>query len=157
VKLVRATKSNFLFHLSEREKALLLQILSLYPSVPPGHQRAGKSVDPRLQESRRLLDDALAQHRDANKKIVQAFITDPRRFTKATHGSHLSLSPSELEWLLQILNDVNVGSWLKLGSPNPRLNIPKLNEKNAQDFLMMGIATEFQASFLEALEKKRGE
>ena len=156
MKLLRATKSNYLFHLSNREKTLLLQLLNLYPRVPPGHQKATKSEDARLQESQRLLDQALAEQRAATRKIVQAFITDSRRFTKAQDGFNLSVSPSEMEWLLQVLNDVNVGSWLNLGSPTPRLNIRELNENNAQDFLMMGIATDFQAQFLEALEKQRG-
>jgi len=156
VKLLRASKSNFLFQLTEREKTLLVQILNLYPRVPLGHQKATKATDTHLKESQRLLDEALAEQRSANKKKVQAFITDPRRFTKSGDGSHLSLSPSELEWLLQVLNDVNVGSWLNLGSPSPRLNVRDLNESNARDFLMMGIATDFQAQFLAALEEKGG-
>ncbi len=157
MKLVRATKSNFVFYLTEREKGLLIQILRLYPRVPPGHQKAAQSADTRLQESQRLLDEALAEQRTANKKIVQSFITDSRRFTKSGEGCHLSISPSELEWLLQVLNDLNVGSWINLGSPNPRQNIPEINEQNAADFVTMGVATEFQAQLLEALEARHGD
>ena len=34
-------------------------------------------------------------------------------------GLQLTLSGPEIEWLLQVLNDVRVGSWIALGSPDP--------------------------------------
>ena len=157
MRLLRATKSNFLFDLNDKEKALLLHVLSLYPRVPPAHHKATKKPADREQESQRLLDDALAEQRAANKKILQAFTTDPRRFNKSGEGWHLNISPSEMEWLLQVLNDVNVGTWLSLGSPNPKVKIGAITEHNANDYLAMELATGFQYLLLEALEGRSGQ
>ena len=64
------------------------------------------------------------------------------------------LTPSELEWLLQILNDVRVGSWIILGSPEQAMEFKLLNEKTAADFWAMEMSGQFQMRFLEALDKR---
>ena len=64
-----------------------------------------------------FVDESLAEQREANRKTVQAFLTDPRRFTDTEFGSRLSLSLSEFEWLLQILNDVRADQFLEVREP----------------------------------------
>jgi hypothetical protein len=155
VKIIRVTKGNFLFQLGKREKLLLAQILRLYPRIPPATFRLSKSGKlPDGEANQRLLDESLAEQRAENRKTLQAFLSDPRRFADNESGSRLSLSPSELEWLLQILNDVRVGSWIILGSPDQGIEFKLLNEKNAADFWAMEMSGQFQMRFLEALEKR---
>lgn len=155
MKLLRVTKGNFLFQLGKREKHLLLQVLHLYPRIPPATFRLSKSSRlPDAEANQRLLEESLAEQRAENRKILQAFVTDPRRFTDAEAGVRLSLSPSELEWLLQILNDVRVGSWIILGSPEQGVEFKLLNEKTAPDFWAMEMSGQFQMRFLEAIEKR---
>jgi hypothetical protein len=155
VKLIRVTKGNFLFQLGKREKTLLLQVLRLYPRIPPATFRLSKSGKlPDAEANQRLLEESLADQRQQNRKTLQAFLTDPRRFADTESGSRLSLSPSELEWLLQILNDVRVGSWIILGSPDQGLELKLLNEKTAPDFWAMEMSGQFQMRFLEAIEKR---
>jgi len=155
VKLIRVTKSNFLFHIGKREKILLTQVLRLYPRIPPANFRLSKSGKlPDAEANQRLLDESLAEQREANRKALHTFLTDPSRFTDTEAGSRLSLSPAELEWLLQILNDVRVGSWIILGSPEQAMEFKLLNEKTAADFWAMEMSGQFQMRFLEALEKR---
>ena len=153
MKLIRATKGNLLFHVAERERTLLVELLSLYPRVPAAHQRLSNSGKiPGGEESQRLLDEALAQQRTETKNKLRAFMTDPRRFERSEPGYRLSISPAEVEWLLQVLNDIRVGSWILLGSPAQRLEIDSLNEQNSADVWAMEIAGSFQMHLLEALE-----
>jgi len=155
VKLIRLTKGNFLFQFGKREKHLLTQVLRLYPRIPPATFRLSKSGKlPDAEANQRLLDESLAEQREHNRKTLHAFLTDSRRFTDFESGSRLSLSPSELEWLLQILNDVRVGSWIILGAPEQGIEFKILNEKNAADFWAMEMSGQFQMRFLEALEKR---
>jgi hypothetical protein len=155
VKLIRVTKGNLLFQLGKREKNLLIQVLGLYPRIPPSNFRLSKSSQlPDAEANQRLLDESLAEQRAANRKTLQAFLTDSRRFTDTESGPRLSMSPSELEWLLQILNDVRVGSWIILGSPEQGMELKLLNEKTAPDFWAMEMSGQFQMRFLEALEKR---
>jgi hypothetical protein len=156
VKLIRINKGSLLFHLGKREKILLTQVLRLYPRIPPATFRLSKSGKlPDAEANQRLLDESLAEQREANRKTLDAFLSNPRRVTDTETGSRLSVSRSELEWLLQILNDVRVGSWIILGSPDQAMEFKLLNEKTAADFWAMEMSGQFQMRFLEALEKRQ--
>src|SRR4051812_24222876 len=129
MKLIRATKDNLLFELSKREKRFLLHVLNLYARVPSTRYRLSKSGNlPDAEASQRLLDESLAEQRANNRKTLQAFLTDPAHFSDTKSGSHFSVSRSELGWLLQVLNDVRVGSWIILGSPEQEEKAKLLNE-----------------------------
>ena len=150
MKLVQATKDRLVFHLGPREKRSLLQLLRLYPCVPSAHQvlsRTGRVPD--QEANQRLLDEALAEQRAENKKQLQALRDDARRFEQTKTGARLSLSPAEVEWVLQVLNDIRVGNWVILGSPDERPG--ELTAANAPHFLAMELAGYFQIPLLEAL------
>jgi len=152
MKLVRSTKTRLLFHLENREAHLLLQILRLYPRVPPAHHQLTRSGRlPDQEANQRLLEDALAEQRAENRKQVLALLADPRRFVRTKTAGRLSLPPGEVDWLLQVLNDIRVGSWVRLGSPEEKL--PEVNETTAPDFVAMEMAGYFQMHLLEALHK----
>ena len=150
MKLIRTTKTRVVFHLGHWEAHLLLEVLNLYPCLPPAHQKLSKAG--RLPESdanQQLLDEALAEHRAENRKQLQALLSDQRRFAPTETGGRLSLPPTEVEWLLQVLNDIRVGSWVRLGSPDEKP--VRLNEKTALHYRAMEMAGYFEAQLLEAL------
>ena len=151
MKLVQATKKRFVFHLGQREQRSLEQLLKRYPCVPPAHHVLSKSGRlPDAKGNQRLLDEALAEQRADSKKRLQALLADPQRFARTETGARLSLSHVEAEWFLQVLNDIRVGSWVILGSPDSRP--ADLTAENAPYFLTMEMAGHFQMQLLEALE-----
>ena len=151
MKLIRATKSRLLFHLDHWEERLWLHVLHLYPCVPPAHQRLSKAGRlPDHEANQRLLDEALAEQRAENKKQLQALLADGRKFAHTETGGRLSLSTAEVEWVLQVLNDVRVGSWVRLGSPEEKA--VELNEKTTPHSRAMEMAGYFQMQLLEALQ-----
>jgi len=153
MKLVKATKTRLVFELGQREKRSLPQILKLYPCVPSAHHVLSKSGRlPDAEGNQQLLEEALAEQREENKQLVRALLADPKRFGHTDTGARLSLSPAEVEWVLQVLNDIRVGSWIRLGSPDKKRT--ELNERTAPDFAAMETAGYFEAQLLEAL---RGE
>jgi hypothetical protein len=153
VKLIRASPGKLLFHLSKRERNLLVEVLKLYPRIPSGHQPLSKSLKiPNREANQRLLNEALAEQRAECKKHLHSFLADPRRFEEDQTGCRFGLSASEPEWLLQILNDIRVGSWINLGSPEPPLEIKLLNAKTAPDFWAMEMAGHFQMQLIAAME-----
>ena len=151
MKLIRGQSDRIVFEFGAREKRLLMELLNLYPCIPPAHQRISKSGRlPDQAASQHLLDEALAEQRAENKKQIQRLVSDPARF--APHGSafRLSLSTGETEWLLQVLNDIRVGSWILLGSPEERIGT--LNAETAQHLWAMEMAGAIQMAMLQALE-----
>jgi len=150
LKLLSRQEQQLVFVLTRREQAQLLNVLQLYPRIPPAHYRLSKSGRlPEPEESQKLLDEALAEVRASNRKTLQAFLSEPTRFTASAKTLQFTLSETEAEWLLQVLNDVRVGSWVSAGSPENFL--AALNEKTTADIWAMEIAGYFEAHLLDAL------
>ena len=145
----------FVFQMTMRDKHLFRQVLKLYPRMPPAHQQLTRTPAPPEDEAnQRLLDEALAEHRAENKKLLDQLLADKNRYHETETGCRLSLPPGDVEWLLQVLNDIRIGSWVRLGSPEPKLQMTELNTLTARDFWAMELSGYFQMHFLEALKGK---
>jgi len=155
VKLTRVSKENFLFRLGRREKFLLLEVLKLYPRVPSAYLTISKSGKlPDKDSSQKLLEEALAEQRAENRHRLQTLVSNPARWTQTGDACQISLSMAELDWLLQVLNDIRVGSWIILGSPDERFEA--INPQTAPHLWAMEMAGSFQMYLLHALEQEPG-
>jgi hypothetical protein len=153
VKLIRTRRDKLVFEISQSEKRLLFDVLKLYPLVSSTHHRLTKSArTAKHDENQRLLEESLVAQREENRKNVRAMLDEPGRFQAAASGFQLALSGPEIEWLLQVLNDVRVGSWIALGSPDPESGKKIVfNEKILPHFRTMELAGAFEMVFLDAL------
>jgi len=153
VKLLRLKKGGFVFFLEKREKQQLLALLHRYPLVPSAHQSLSKSAAAAHQNeaNQRLLDEALAEQREENKKQFQQLLKDKNRFHPTEDGWHMTLSGPDIEWLLQVLNELRVGNWLALGAPEHDVWDFELSQENAPCAWAMEMAGYFQVQLLEAL------
>lgn len=147
------TKGRFVFRLDDKETELLLGMLNHYPKIVSAPQPLTKTGNLNESEAdQRLLNEALAAQRRENKQRLRALLENAERFEKTKIGSVLTLSASDIEWVLQILNDVRVGSWVLLGAPENDLWNFDLNESTASLAWTMESAGYFQMRLLEALE-----
>ena len=153
MKLIRTRQEKLVFEISLPEKRLLFEVLKLYPLISATHHRLSKTArSAKHDENQRLLEESLAAQREENRKNVRAMLDEPGRFQAAASGFQLTLSGPEIEWLLQVLNDIRVGSWIALGSPDPEQGKKTtFNEKTVPHFRMMELAGTFQMVFLDAL------
>jgi hypothetical protein len=154
VNLLRIHNKKYVFYLENGERDLLKLILGLYPVIPSAHQPLSKSCLDTNKESQHLLDEALAEQRKENKTLVQTFLDDQKRFSQLKDSCRMTLTPAEIEWLLQILNDVRVGNWILLGSPGDEVWDLELNDESAPYLWAMHFAARFQTHLLEALHKE---
>jgi len=153
VKLLRPRQKQLVFDVSQEEKDLLFKILRLYPLVPPMQHRLSKTAATgQLDEHQRLLEELLASHRAENRKNILALLDEPGRFQTTPTGFTFKITRPETDWLLQVLNDVRIGSWIALGSPDTEAGeeIP-LNEETAPYLRSMEIAGAFETVLLDAL------
>ena len=155
MKFLKTDGDQLVFQLGRREKDIFSELLKMYPVVPTSHHRISQETDsPAGQANQALLEEALTDHRKEKKLELEAMMADPARFQQIPGGSRLRLTAYELEWLLQVLNDVRVGCWLNLGSPDEKLGtIPRLNAQNAHNLWAMELCGHFEACFLAALEQ----
>lgn len=152
MKFLRIEDDHLVFHLDKREKEVFVVLLRQYPVIPPAHHRLSKSAAPVNEANQKLLDDALAEQRNENKQRVDAFLADPQRFSETDTFCRLKLAPTEIEWLLQVLNDIRVGSWILAGSPE-ELPRSEFADWSTPEVWAMELAGFFQMSLL----KKTGE
>ena len=155
MKVIRSSKEKLVVQLSRQEKLLLIKILDLYPLVPSSYQKLSRAGEAKDREgNQRLLDEALAEQRDVNKRRLRQFLEDPRTFEQGQGACRMHLGQGDLEWLLQILNDVRVGSWIALGSPQAKP--PRMNHETTPQFWVMEIAGFLEASLVNAWDDEGG-
>ncbi|HZL42695.1 MAG TPA: hypothetical protein VFD66_05395 [Verrucomicrobiae bacterium] len=153
--LVRKQSDQFTFRLPKREKELLLMLLDQYPLIPPRHQPLSKTTGSAdADANQRLLDEGLAEHRRETRSLISRLVRNERRWKKEATGWQMTLKGPEIESLLQALNDIRVGSWIVLGSPEEHLWDVKLDENSAPHAWAMEIAGWFESALLEALQQK---
>lgn len=147
----RNARGALVFEMGQREKKLLLQTIALYPLVPAAHHQLSKTAEGNAaNENQRLLEQSLVQQRRQNRRQVEAMLEEPQRFREVNRRSQLTLSAPEVEWLLQVLNDIRVGSWLALGEPDEGKE-PSVTEDNAHYVISLEICGLFESAFLAAL------
>jgi hypothetical protein len=153
MRFLRTDARGLVFTLRKREHAVLLAVLARYPCLPAGHQRLSRTMTGEsAADNQSLLDEALAAQRAENQGRLAAFLAEPGRFAELKQSWHLTLTPTDADWLLQVLNDVRVGCWVRLGSPDFEAGVRvKLNEETAPDFWTMEAAAQFEHHLLEAL------
>jgi hypothetical protein len=128
--------------------------LRLYPVVQNNHHRLSKDPAKAGSAEQRLLEESMAQQRASHRrKLDQLFLAPQRFFKDAPHERRLVLTADQFEWLLQVLNDIRVGSWVKLGCPDLEKAAPvELTRANARALQSMHLSGQFQSDLLEAVK-----
>jgi len=153
MKLLRVTQQKFQFEFDPTEKHLFFYVLQLYPSVPARHHRLSKDRHmPNHDENQHLLDEALKAQRIEQRQQIEPLLKDPHRFVEFEDGHQISFTREEIECLLQVLNDVRVGNWIAMGSPDQPAEIKKRLTKEAKAHAMaMDVAGFFETGILQAI------
>ena len=147
-------EASVVFQISAREEALLLATLRLYPLVENSHHQISRNPEKAGSSEQRLLEESMAQHRAAHRRKLDELFRAPQRFFKdAVDERRLVLTGEQLEWLLQVLNDIRVGSWVRLGCPDLEKAGPlQPTRQNVRALQAMHVSGQFQSALLEAVQ-----
>lgn len=96
---------------------------------------AGATADDPANQA--LLDEAHGGAHGKGGEQVEGLLNDPSRLASDEKGCRLTLSQEDIEWLLQVLNDVRVGSWLKAGCGPGSEDSSKITAANAMFFALI--------------------
>jgi len=152
MKLVRQTKGGWQYQLNQKEADCLRSLLQQYPITATVPAQISKTdTDPEKREREKLLNESLAKHRKELKKQATNLL-DAKKFKKVEKGCWLTLNSGEREILLQILNDIRVGSWHELGEPDDLDSEPTpRSERELVFYNLMDLAGYFEAALLRAV------
>ncbi len=157
MKLLKRSEATFTFLIGKRERELFLALLRRYPLLPVTHYRSrgeGRAEAQKTESAlanQELLEEALGEQQRENRRNLEEMLNQAGRFEESDLGFIFTLSSSELEWVLQILNDIRIGSWVQLGEPDTNArDLPELSEGNMQLAWSIEMAGLFEHSLLEA-------
>jgi hypothetical protein len=158
MKLLGRDGDGLVFGLTAREGEALRFVLGRYPALDPAyHQITRPEAAADLREEQRLLTEAMAETQAANRRRVAEFLQ--RNLAPAGASAEgravlrLSLTDTEADWFLEVLNNVRVGLWVKLGRPLPgRDFLQRPDSQTLADYSALEIAGHLQSTVLEALQ-----
>lgn len=154
MKLVKQDETSFTFLIGKREKEVLIALLLRYPVLSTNHYRArhpAQSKEAATDDD--LLRESLAEQQRDSRRHLEDWLKTENRFRDSDLGFLFSITPAEMEWLLQILNDIRVGSWVALGQPDGHAPpATPLTEESMQLAWALDMAGLFQHVLLHALQ-----
>lgn len=156
MRLQRQRDGGLRLRLSAAERPLLSAVLERFPAVPEHHSRLSRDAawpDARTQrEAESLRRESWADHVAETGRLLSRL---HQRLTEPPPGESVSLrlEADTVDLLLQVLNDVRVGSWVQLGRPDP---LPRRFEGSGGELSspasLMELAGLFESLLLQALE-----
>jgi hypothetical protein len=141
------------YFLNAHEAEALAGLLKRFPFTELAPRQISRMTDdPATAEREKLLNESLAEHRKELAKVAVTLL-EKDTWKKSRNGTFLTLSPQSRDLLLQILNDIRIGSWRALGEPEDLDKPPKnTSAKNPAYRHLMDLAGYFEANLLEADE-----
>ncbi len=152
MKIFEKNHSALIIELDATETKLLKHILSDYPLAPNESRRLSAFADAdELQEHTRLLQSSLNEHTRANRAKLQHWMASPETWQPRQNRTLLTIKTKDRNWLLQILNDLRIGSWQKLHCPGQEeLAAVELHPESAYPLWTMEISGLLQTLILNA-------
>jgi len=151
VRLLKSNTRSVSFELTRIERGALVRMLKRYPVVPAGHHRLSRTdIRP---EDQQLLEEAQEEFRRTHRRKIQNLLRSKTRLKEHESGFIFSLKHDQVDWFLQVLNDIRIGSWVALGSPDgPEQILAALTIDNVHHYQVMETAGIFQMLLLSALK-----
>ena len=153
MRLLEREGDRYRFGISQAERTVLFALLDRYPLIPLSHHRLCRSTGNSPSAEQALLEEAMSARRSQLKNRVRQFIADANRFRHEKNHWQVTLTREEIEWLLQVLNDVRVGNWIRIGCPDPdEGRRPPSTREGRLAVTEMEMAAHFEWLLLEAVE-----
>ncbi len=156
MKRLDADGNPFRFQLAAQEMELLIGLLSLYPVAPAAFHKLNGDQTARVQAAQVELEEALTERKAENQRQLHTLLQTDECLQRVPPDCTLTLTSTRMNWLLEVLNEVRVGSWLRLGQPDSpeRLRLAQSNEANLRPLWAMELSGYFQTALLEALHPR---
>lgn len=152
MKLLHRNGATLVVVWTQSEKTLLEALAGIYPVHQPELRAMSRESGDVLPEGAEAWLHAARAAELAEQRAWLAKALAPENLVATETGWQQELSADEAEWLLQILNNIRVGAWERLGRPDELPRVAQLMSQgaNAHAWLMM-LAGDLQMGLLLAL------
>ena len=147
-----ATSGLFTFGFEGGEKEAFAAILEMYPVQHGLPETGGPGKGHPDLEHQELLRHSLDEHREELRSRMHTWLGGPSEVAETGPGL-LKINREGIEGLLQVLNDLRVGHWILLGSPEagkPPALPPDFEQMRCM--AVMDLCGVWQIALIEALK-----
>lgn len=151
--LYESNPSATLIAMSEAEEDLVRDVFSAYPLVANESRELTKSDGHEdLQEDTELLRSSIAEHNQLSRVRLDKWLADPDTFRRIEEQRVLTIKTEDTDWMLQILNDLRIGSWQQLDCPSQEeLSQVSLNSETFRPLCTMEFSGILQSILLSQM------
>jgi len=148
MKLLKQGEAGWKYGLEQKEGMLLRALVKEFPLTAATAVKITRTgTDSKSAERERLLNESLAGHRQELKRQAGKLLAANLKTGK--NGWQLTVNVSEREILLQLFNDIRVGSWHALGEPENLDTLPPdSSEADLRHHQLMHLAGYFEWKLL---------
>lgn len=161
MKLLPKSEHHLAFELDEIETQLLEFTLSAYPlapepwTVPPTALEDENTPPPSGAPDPELLSSSLKEMKASHQNRMQQFLTGPGFSKNPEGGSRINLPLEDVDWFMQVLNELRVASWYRLDCPDEDVEwAGSLKPEQLQEVLRMDFTGMVLDGILRALEAR---
>jgi hypothetical protein len=155
MKIIRQQDGQFEMRMEKDEWTALSDLLSQYPLTPAEHHSLNSEdhPDPDLKESDQWLRESVSSHHTERETQLKQWVKSVKPDDSGSDIEYPATFDAErADWLIEILNDLRVGSWLSLDCPSPE----EVSEKSWQSkdwptIWAMEVSGMYQSILLKAL------
>ena len=155
MKVIRQEGGQFELQMEEAEWESFSNLLSQYPLTPADHHSLNSKTnpDPDLKESDQWLRDSVSNHQTDREIQINKWIQSIKPVdTDAEITYPVPFDPERADWLIEILNDLRVGSWMSLDCPTTEdLTSKSWESKDWPRIWTMEASGMYQSILLQAL------
>ena len=154
MKIIESTPERVVLGLALKEKTFLGRLLSFYPIDPDSSPRLSRGENPALADAEALLRESLREHKLDLAGWVRLHLAEGEALRSTASGWRLTLEGDAADRFLQVLNELRVGAWSRLGCPE-KIDDESLSERpgDVPFFAIMTLAGQFEMVLLLALEQ----
>jgi hypothetical protein len=156
MKLLHRNEESVVVQWSHTEKRLLDALAETYPIHQPEEQPLSRETSDLPDGAESWLHAARSEEMNQNRAWLGDLVRSDR-FQPSEHSWQQELTHPEVETLLQILNNIRVGAWARLGCPEILPTLADLLKAGAdRNAWLMKLAGELQIGLLLALDATIG-
>jgi hypothetical protein len=152
MRLATQSGDRWQYLLNRHEADILRGLLKTFPFTELARAEASKNDhDQSARERAELLTASLTEHRDELRQLA-ANLLGAEHWRVSENGHLLTLDSAAREILLQILNDIRIGSWRVLGEPEVLEEHRPATTREFTHRQLMDLAGYFEMGLLEPEE-----
>lgn len=154
---LEANGDSLVFLVDPRGKAILEKLCHKYPALEVTYFELCRTMDEEeLPDGRELADQSLTEEQNEVRNRVTKLLSDKNRFEKMEGFFLLRMTAAEVDLLLQVLNDVRIGCWVRAGSPSEGTeDTLRSDPKLAPLLATMQLCGLFQGALLDGLNRQK--